>query len=1170
MNKEKYKVSKLILLVSLIFIFSITIINNTSLGESDTTTEHFGWTSPTFSKNIYEVVEYNNGTQSKVDFDTVTWANVDKAGLWLGDNKKMIGGFDKTHGQLILYANDQYEKPPIHLFLRTHAEKDSNIYTRWLTKEVTSIPEWSESTITYNHSGELINGTEVQLGYRNNLSVLGQTIPTYVGIKADQFHDTFKVPINITTPVPLDDIAVEYIFVVNPSFTDQAKKLKYVMLINKNGSTEKYELSQLVNKSGTLDNYTENFYFLTENNKTISWIDFTKEFELSYSVDWLIKEVTLPNGNSTYVLSLYFWFGALNADETLELNLGWTTPLSVSSNSCEAPFNRATLSIDDDLGTEWIENDLADKDGATYDWNITYNMGSSGWYNAVRVYADGDAIDGAPCSVGSVKVCDDAACSGESNLLSGPSFRFSLILAWQNITFNATEGQYIQIKGGIHEAPFCQAKTGNAYLKQFYEFDANETSEPDFTAPVITISSPIEMVYNTTIIDLNVSADETIDTWQYNLNSQGNNSFSPNTTIIAQYGSNSIIVYGNDTSGNVNSSTVTFNTSEYIDECSVLNEANFTYYLNSDIIDTPSKCCINITANNVTFDGNEHIINSNGGSNDINPELGICVFRDSATNTSISLFDFNASDFYRGIHLNNSNAISINNVNFYEGDNPPTAWIGIFADSQSSNLNLTNINSKNSTQGIYLRHGSDNVRIINLTTNDCTDGVYLNNVSEIYAQYLHIENMKDGFFSINSDNIQIYDSVFNENNTDPSYGVNFRNVDNLTIKNATISGLSNTGMYLRNITNVTIYDSKIYGNDDYGIYLREPGSENTVQIYNNIINQTTSIYFEPGESFDYDWNTTNQTGTRIIGNGNNIAGNAWINGSGTGYYYSCTDSDNNGFCDSPYNITSDSSCTSGVDCGDNTDYLPLSDEYSISHTPNITEVQTVGAITLTEFTTKTLNILFNVTDADGYANLNDSLAECNLSKAGEATRQSSSCTAQSQSGNALVYNCSLTMYFYDDDGLWNITCYAEDITGLNDTNGSETATVNALNYITQDILSLTWSIYANTNDKESTNPIIFTNGGNQDYTTVSITSHNATNSTSTIPDTAFMVDNETSQSSGQTYLNDSGVTWSGGSLPRCTSPCSTNSTENAYFYADIPATLPLVYTSISEWAMSFS
>jgi len=162
------------------------------------------------------------------------------------------------------------------------------------------------------------------------------------------------------------------------------------------------------------------------------------------------------------------------------------------------------------------------------------------------------------------------------------------------------------------------------------------------------------------------------------------------------------------------------------------------------------------------------------------------------------------------------------------------------------------------------------------------------------------------------------------------------------------------------------------------------------------------------------------------------------------------------------------------------------------------------------------------------------------------------------------------MYFYDDAGEWNITCYAEDITGLNDTNGSETATVNTLNYITQDILSLTWSIYANTNDKESTNPIIFTNGGNQDYTTVSITSHNATNSTSTIPDTAFMVDNETSQSSGQTYLNDSGVTWSGGSLPRCTSPCSTNSTENAYFYADIPATLPLVYTSISEWAMSFS
>jgi hypothetical protein len=240
--------------------------------------------------------------------------------------------------------------------------------------------------------------------------------------------------------------------------------------------------------------------------------------------------------------------------------------------------------------------------------------------------------------------------------------------------------------------------------------------------------------------------------------------------------------------------------------------------------------------------------------------------------------------------------------------------------------------------------------------------------------------------------------------------------------------------------------------------------------------------------------------------------------------------------------------------------------------PQITQVQPIGDITLSQFTTKTVDVLFNVTDQNGYTDLNDSLAWCRLSKTGEVNRTSSSCIAQDQSGNDLVYNCSIGMYYYDSSGIWNIICYAEDVGGLNDTNNTETATVNPLNYVVQDLTALNWTDLAPANnDEEAQSPLILTNGGNQEYTDFNITSQNATYSSNIIPNNKFMIDNETGLSSGQTYLNDSGVDWSEGNLARCTSPCSSNSTEVAYFYVDTPTgILSGVYNSIANWSIEIS
>jgi hypothetical protein len=72
----------------------------------------------------------------------------------------------------------------------------------------------------------------------------------------------------------------------------------------------------------------------------------------------------------------------------------------------------------------------------------------------------------------------------------------------------------------------------------------------DTTAPTITIIEPVG-TYNQTTINLNTSSNENINTWLYELNGGSNTTFSPNTTISAIEGINSIRVCGNDSVGNM-------------------------------------------------------------------------------------------------------------------------------------------------------------------------------------------------------------------------------------------------------------------------------------------------------------------------------------------------------------------------------------------------------------------------------------------------------------------------------------------------------------------------------------------------------------------------------------------------------------------------------------------
>ncbi len=59
----------------------------------------------------------------------------------------------------------------------------------------------------------------------------------------------------------------------------------------------------------------------------------------------------------------------------------------------------------------------------------------------------------------------------------------------------------------------------------------------------ITIYSPKEQTYNTTTVDLNVTANKPVDEWRYSLNGGKNVTFIPNTTITAKEGENHLVVY---------------------------------------------------------------------------------------------------------------------------------------------------------------------------------------------------------------------------------------------------------------------------------------------------------------------------------------------------------------------------------------------------------------------------------------------------------------------------------------------------------------------------------------------------------------------------------------------------------------------------------------------------
>lgn len=234
--------------------------------------------------------------------------------------------------------------------------------------------------------------------------------------------------------------------------------------------------------------------------------------------------------------------------------------------------------------------------------------------------------------------------------------------------------------------------------------------------------------------------------------------------------------------------------------------------------------------------------------------------------------------------------------------------------------------------------------------------------------------------------------------------------------------------------------------------------------------------------------------------------------------------------------------------------------------PYIKNVYNVPNVDLSAGTFVNVYVAYNVTDNNGFADINTSEAKVYLNKTGETTRSNATgtCSNTNDGINTVTFNCTIPMYFYDSAGLWTINATIIDNQGSSAYNISFNVTVNTLD----DILFNDTAISCGTNllspsIDNACDDLLITNRGNQDYTSMNETGYHLdddTTGTYIIDASEFSVN--TTDSVNGTYLVNATETI----IPDSTLSRGQASNLTWYMYADIPSSRPAdSYTSTQNW-----
>nr|WP_321497890.1 NosD domain-containing protein [uncultured Methanolobus sp.] len=240
----------------------------------------------------------------------------------------------------------------------------------------------------------------------------------------------------------------------------------------------------------------------------------------------------------------------------------------------------------------------------------------------------------------------------------------------------------------------------------------------------------------------------------------------------------------------------------------------------------------------------------------------------------------------------------------------------------TSNSLLKNNTLSNNHVGIILGASSNNnsLRTNNVDLNNMI-GIALD--SSINNEIINNTANLNIFVGIDLDeanNNRFSNNTVNRND----YGINLDSSENNVLEGNIIVGNSR-GLSIDRSNNNEIHGNILLNNSEG---LRLPDSNNNT-IYNNYFNNTNNIRSN-NVRFYYNnsWSIKRTDGMNIVG-GHYLGGNFWADPYGTGFSQTNNDSNDDGFCDSPYTI--------GDDSDDIVDQLPL---FSRSFVVNMTDYET--------------------------------------------------------------------------------------------------------------------------------------------------------------------------------------------------------------------------------------
>ncbi|MHA2276192.1 MAG: hypothetical protein ACXAC2_10510 [Candidatus Kariarchaeaceae archaeon] len=219
----------------------------------------------------------------------------------------------------------------------------------------------------------------------------------------------------------------------------------------------------------------------------------------------------------------------------------------------------------------------------------------------------------------------------------------------------------------------------------------------DTRAPSLNLINPKNETYNLNTISLDVSTDERLTWIGYSLNGQANVTISGNTTLIIPDGSHSVIVFANDSKGNMGASeTVWFTVDTQAPIISLISPSNVTYaqdsiWVNFSVSETPSWIAYSLDgAPNVTIAGNTFLGPLTDGSHFIT-----IYTNDSAHNTGYSTEWFSIDTVAPDIIIFHPQNTTYTDQPPWRDDiwvnytiNEPTSWIGYSFDG-APNVTVT-------------------------------------------------------------------------------------------------------------------------------------------------------------------------------------------------------------------------------------------------------------------------------------------------------------------------------------------------------------------------------------------------------------------------------------------------------------------------------------------------